>query len=65
MKLDSDISEIEVTSGLESLSRTLRVADVIRRRDLDFVSKPGELVESEFETGSLGVDAAQGWSGSL
>mgnify|MGYP003670595209 CR=1 FL=1 len=37
MKLDSDISEIEVTSGLESLSRTLRVADVIRRRDLDFV----------------------------
>lgn len=53
MKLDSDIVEIEVPPELEGLSRTLRVADVIRRRDLDFVSKPGELVESEFETGSL------------
>lgn len=53
MKLDSDIAEIEVPPELEGLSRTLRVADVIRRRDLDFVSKPGELVESEFETGSL------------
>ena len=62
MKLDSDISEIEVTSGLESLSRTLRVADVIRRRDLDFVSKPGELVESEFETGSLGAAARKAFA---
>lgn len=53
MKLDSDTVEIEVPPELEGLSRTLRVADVIRRRDLDFVSKPGELVESEFETGSL------------
>lgn len=53
MKLDSDSVEIEVPPELEGLSRTLRVADVIRRRDLDFVSKPGELVESEFETGSL------------
>ena len=53
MKLDSDTVEIEVTSDLEGLGRTLRVADAIRRRDLDFVSKPGELVESEFETGSL------------
>ena len=53
MELDSDPTEIEVTPGLEGLSRTLRVAEVIRRRDLDFVSKPGELVESEFETGSL------------
>lgn len=53
MKLDSDTVEIEVPPDLEGLSRTLRVADVIRRRDLDFVSKPGELVESEFETGSL------------
>lgn len=53
MELDSDPIEIEVTPGLEGLSRTLRVAEVIRRRDLDFVSKPGELVESEFETGSL------------
>ena len=46
MELDSDPTEIEVTPGLEGLSRTLRVAEVIRRRDLDFVSKPGELVES-------------------
>ena len=53
MKLDSDIVEFEVPPDQEGLSRTLRVADVIRRRDLDFVSKPGELVESEFETGSL------------
>lgn len=53
MKLDSDSLEIEVPPDLDGLSRTLRVADVIRRRDLDFVSKPGELVESEFETGSL------------
>lgn len=53
MELDSDSAEIEVAPGFEGLSRTLRVAEVIRRRDLDFVSKPGELVESEFETGSL------------
>jgi hypothetical protein len=53
MKPDSDIVEIEVSPEADGLSRTLRVADVIRRRDLDFVSKPGELVESEFETGSL------------
>lgn len=53
MKLDSDTVEVEVPPDLEGLSRTLRVADVIRRRDLDFVSKPGELVESEFEAGSL------------
>jgi hypothetical protein len=49
----SDIVEIEVSPEADGLSRTLRVADVIRHRDLDFVSKPGELVESEFETGSL------------
>ena len=53
MELDSDLGEIERAPELAGLSRTLRVADVIRRQDLDFVSKPGELVESEFETGSL------------
>src|SRR3546814_20583098 len=53
MNAEAPTSEIEVSSGFESLSRTLRVAEVIRRRELDFVSKPGELVESEFETGSL------------
>lgn len=53
MELDSDIGKVDVTPDLDGLSRTLRVADVIRRQSLDFVSKPGELVESEFETGSL------------
>ena len=53
MELDSDLGEIESAPEFAGLSRTLRVADVIRRQDLDFVSKPGELVESEFETGSL------------
>lgn len=62
MKLDSDIDEIEVPPELEGLSRTLRVADVIRRRDLDFVSKPGELVESEFETGSLSALARKAFA---
>jgi hypothetical protein len=45
MKPDSDIVEIEVSPEADGLSRTLRVADVIRHRDLDFVSKPGELVD--------------------
>ena len=62
MELDSDPTEIEVTPGLEGLSRTLRVAEVIRRRDLDFVSKPGELVESEFETGSLSAAARKAFA---
>src|SRR3546814_17330123 len=48
--------------SFESLSRTLRVAEVIRRRELDFVSKPGELVESEFETGSLRAAARQAFA---
>ena len=62
MKLDSDIEEIEVPPELEGLGRTLRVADVIRRQDLDFVSKPGELVESEFETGSLSAAARKAFA---
>ena len=62
MELDSNPSEIEVTPGLEGLSRTLRVAEVIRRKDLDFVSKPGELVESEFETGSLSAAARKAFA---
>ncbi len=62
MELDSEPGEIEVTPGLEGLSRTLRVAEVIRRRDLDFVSKPGELVESEFETGSLSAAARKAFA---
>lgn len=62
MEVDSNPSEIEVTPGLEGLSRTLRVAEVIRRKDLDFVSKPGELVESEFETGSLSAAARKAFA---
>ncbi|RIA46400.1 replication initiator protein [Hephaestia caeni] len=62
MKLDSDTVEIEVPPELEGLSRTLRVADVIRRGDLEFVSKPGELVESEFEAGSLSAAARKAFA---
>src|SRR3546814_357487 len=62
MNAEAPTSEIEVSSGLESLSRTLRVAEVIRRRELDFVSKPGELVESEFETGSLSAAARKAFA---
>ncbi len=62
MKLDSDTAEIEVPPELEGLGRTLRVAEVIRRRELDFVSKPGELVESEFETGSLSAAARKAFA---
>lgn len=62
MKLDSDTVEIEVPPELEGLGRTLRVAEVIRRRELDFVSKPGELVESEFETGSLSAAARKAFA---
>jgi len=62
MEVDSQPTEIEVTPGLEGLSRTLRVAEVIRRRDLDYVSKPGELVESEFETGSLSAAARKAFA---
>lgn len=53
MDVESAATDLDISAGLESLGRTLRVAEVIRRRELDFVSKPGELVESEFETGSL------------
>lgn len=62
MNTETPTSEIEVSSGFESLSRTLRVAEVIRRRELDFVSKPGELVESEFETGSLSAAARKAFA---
>jgi hypothetical protein len=62
MELDSEAKEIEVSPGLEGLSRTLRVAEVIRRGNLDFVSKPGELVESEFETGSLSAAARKAFA---
>lgn len=62
MDAEAPTSEIEVSSGFESLSRTLRVAEVIRRRELDFVSKPGELVESEFETGSLSAAARKAFA---
>src|SRR3546814_14074245 len=62
MNAEAPTSEIEVSSGFESLSRTLRVAEVIRRRELDFVSKPGELVESDFETGSLSAAARKAFA---
>lgn len=62
MNAETPTSEIEVSSGFESLGRTLRVAEVIRRRELDFVSKPGELVESEFETGSLSAAARKAFA---
>lgn len=62
MDAETPTSEIEVSSGFESLGRTLRVAEVIRRRELDFVSKPGELVESEFETGSLSAAARKAFA---
>lgn len=52
-----EATEIAETPGLEGLSRTLRVAEVIYRRDLDFVIKPGKLVQSEFRTGSLSAAA--------
>lgn len=59
MKLGSETVEFEIPPDPEGLSRTLRVADVMRKRGLDFVSKPGELVESEFETGSLSAAASK------
>lgn len=59
---DSASVDLQLSDDLEGLGRTLRVADVIRRRDLDFVSKPGELVESEFETGSLSAAARKAFA---
>jgi hypothetical protein len=41
---------------------TLRVAESITKSNLDFVSKPGELVESEFETGSLSAAARKAFA---
>lgn len=55
MKRDSDIEILEDVS--DGLGRTLRVAGALQRSNLDFVSKPGELVEAEFETGSLSAAA--------
>jgi hypothetical protein len=41
---------------------TLRVAERITKSNLDFVSKPGELVEAEFETGSLSAAARKAFA---
>jgi hypothetical protein len=62
MKTDSELAKLELAPAMEGLSRTLRVADVIRRGQLDFVSKPGELVESEFETGTLSAAARKAFA---
>lgn len=62
MEVDSATEELQLQEDLEGLGRTLRVADVIRRRDLEFVSKPGELVESEFEAGSLSAAARKAFA---
>lgn len=44
------------------LGLTLRVAERITKSNQDFVSKPGELVESEFETGSLSAAARKAFA---
>lgn len=57
---------MEATDRIESeapqVGLTLRVAEAITKRNLDYVSKPGELVESEFETGSLSAAARKAFA---
>jgi hypothetical protein len=51
-----------VESEKPQVGLTLRVAEAITKRNLDYVSKPGELVESEFETGSLSAAARKAFA---
>lgn len=57
MEFEARIDESEPVVGL-----TLRVAEKISKNNLDFVSKPGELVEAEFETGSLSAAARKAFA---
>jgi hypothetical protein len=57
MELGVETESIEPQIGL-----TLRVAERITKSNLDFVSKPGELVEAEFETGSLSAAARKAFA---
>ena len=54
--MDDESISSDLLDGIE-LSRTLRVAEAIRNRDLNYAIKPGELVDSEFEAGSLSAVA--------
>lgn len=51
-----------IASEATQVGLTLRVAEAITKRNLDYVSKPGELVESEFETGSLSAAARKAFA---
>ncbi len=55
-------AEGRVESEEPQVGLTLRVAESITKRNLDYVSKPGELVESEFETGSLSAAARKAFA---
>jgi hypothetical protein len=57
MELGTETESDEPQVGL-----TLRVAERITKNNLDFVSKPGELVEAEFETGSLSAAARKAFA---
>jgi hypothetical protein len=52
----------ESESEEPKIGLTLRVAERIAKSNSDFVSKPGELVESEFETGSLSAAARKAFA---
>ncbi len=54
--------EALVESDEPQVGLTLRVAERIAKSNQDFVSKPGELVESEFETGSLSAAARKAFA---
>jgi hypothetical protein len=54
--------EVETESEKPQIGLTLRVAERITKSNLDFVSKPGELVEAEFETGSLSAAARKAFA---
>lgn len=58
MDRDSDITSFEDLDEIDEevtkqLGRTLRAAAASQKTSLDYVFKPGELVEAEFEAGSL------------
>jgi hypothetical protein len=55
-------AEAKVESEGPQVGLTLRVAEKMARSNLDFVTKPGELVESEFETGSLSAAARKAFA---
>lgn len=54
--------KVETESDEPKVGLTLRVAERITKSNLDFVSKPGELVESAFETGSLSAAARKAFA---